>query len=169
MQTMTTEPDHVARITKAWKRERPDLDPSPQGIIGRLHRLAAALTSELVPVYEKHGLGEGEFDVLATLRRTGEPFELQPSELAQHTMVTSGAMSKRIDRLESAGLVTRRASATDGRARVVALTEPGRGLIDRAFTDHIANEHRLLEPLDTPDRKELERILTAWLGALEAR
>lgn len=167
MQTMT-EPDHVARIIDAWKRERPDLDPSPQGIIGRLHRLAAALTGELVTVYEKHGLGEGEFDVLATLRRAGEPFELQPSELAQHTMVTSGAMSKRIDRLESAGLVSRRASATDGRARVVALTASGRELIDRAFTDHMANEHRLLRPLSVSDRRELERILTRWLAAVES-
>lgn len=152
----------------AWRRERPDLDPSPQGVIGRLHRLAAALTAELVSVYQGHGLGEGEFDVLATLRRTGEPFELQPSELAQHTMVTSGAMSKRIDRLESAGLVTRRASAADGRARVVALTVAGRELIDRAFTDHMANEHRLLRPLSASDRRELERILTVWLAAVES-
>lgn len=162
---MTT-PDHVARIMRAWERERPDLDPSPQGVIGRLHRLAAALTDELVTVYREHGLGEGEFDVLATLRRAGAPFERQPSELAEHTMVTSGAMTKRIDRLEAAGLVTRRQSTVDGRARVVALTDAGRELIDRAFTDHIANEHRLLEPLGRADRAELERLLTVWLGAL---
>lgn len=161
-------PDHVGRIVHAWQRERPDLDVSPQAIIGRLHRLAAALTDELVPVYREHGLGEGEFDVLATLRRAGAPFEHQPSELAQHTMVTSGAMTKRIDRLESAGLVTRRASAADGRARVVALTDAGRKLIDRAFTRHIANEHRLLEPLSASDRAQLECILTAWLGAVES-
>lgn len=163
---MTEEPDRVARIMTAWERERPDLDTSPQGIIGRLHRLAAALTDELVPVYREYGLGEGEFDVLATLRRVGAPFERQPSELAAHTMVTSGAMTKRIDRLEAAGLVTRRQSTVDGRARVVALTDAGRELIDHAFTDHIANEHRLLEPLSDGDRAELERILTRWLGAL---
>src|SRR5690606_32804451 len=120
-QVMTITPDRVARIMSAWRRERPDLDTNPQGIIGRLHRLGDALTRELVPVYNSHGLGEGDFDVLATLRRTGAPFELQPSELALHTMVTSGAMTKRIDRLEAAGLVTRRPSGTDGRARVVAL------------------------------------------------
>src|SRR5690606_34230077 len=91
MQVMETAPDHVARIIDAWRRERPDLDPAPQGIIGRLHRLAAALTEQLVAVYRSHGLGEGEFDVLATLRRAGSPFERQPSELAHHTMVTSGA------------------------------------------------------------------------------
>lgn len=160
--------DHVARIMQAWRRERPDLDPSPQGIIGRVHRLGAALTDELIPVYRQHGLGEGEFDVLATLRRAGEPFEHQPSELAQHTMVTSGAMTKRLDRLEAAGLVTRRASARDGRARVVALTDAGRELIDRAFADHIANEHRMLDSLGASDRVELERILTVWLASLES-
>ncbi|MBX3094782.1 MAG: MarR family transcriptional regulator [Cryobacterium sp.] len=160
--------DHVARIIAAWRRERPDLDPGPQGIIGRIHRIAATLTEELVATYGRYGLGEGEFDVLATLRRAGEPFEHRPSELAQHTMVTSGAMTKRIDRLEAAGLVTRRVSATDGRARVVALTGAGRELIDRAFTEHIANEHRLLASLSPADRTELERILAAWLVAMES-
>lgn len=163
---MTEKPDRVARIMTAWQRERPDLDTSPQGVIGRLHRLAAALTDELAIVYREHGLGEGEFDVLATLRRVGAPFERQPSELAEHTMVTSGAMSKRIDRLEAVGLVTRRQSAADGRARVVALTDAGRELIDRAFSDHIANEHRLLAHVSESDRAELERILTLWLGTL---
>lgn len=168
MQVMETAPDHVARIIDAWRRERPDLDPAPQGIIGRLHRLAAALTEQLVAVYRSHGLGEGEFDVLATLRRAGSPFERQPSELAHHTMVTSGAMTKRIDRLEAAGLVTRRPSTVDGRARVVALTDAGLQVIDDAFTDHIANEHRLLESLSAHDRAQLERILTQWLVAIDA-
>jgi DNA-binding MarR family transcriptional regulator len=158
-----TAPDRVARIQEAWARERPDLDVTPQGVIGRLHRLAAYLTEELCVVYRRHGLGEGEFDVLATLRRAGEPFERAPGELARHTMVTTGAMTKRIDRLERDGLVTRRASTEDGRGRVVALTPAGRRVIDDAFADHMANERRLLDALDPADAAQLETILKAWL------
>ena len=159
--------DRVARIQQAWARERPDLDVSPQGVIGRLHRLAGHLTDELCIVYQRHGLGEGEFDVLATLRRAGKPYELAPGELAGHTMVTTGAMTKRIDRLERDGLVTRRRSTTDGRGRVVALTTAGRRLIDRAFTEHMRNERRLLEPLTAAQTTELEALLTTWLAHFE--
>ncbi|GAA0495907.1 MarR family transcriptional regulator [Paractinoplanes deccanensis] len=159
--------DHVARIQRAWSRERPDLDVSPQGVIGRLHRVAGHLTEQLQVVYRRYGLGEGEFDVLATLRRSGEPFERAPGELAAHTMVTTGAMTKRLDRLERDGLVARRPSATDGRGRVVALTEAGRELIDRAFTDHMRNERRLLDELSPADAEQLEAILTRWLALLE--
>ena len=167
--------DRVARIQAEWRRERPEIDVSPQGVIGRLHRLAGALTTELVAVYTQHGLGEGEFDVLATLRRSGAPFERAPGELAEHTMVTTGAMSKRIDRLEAAGLVTRRpadravdgAGGADGRRRLVALTPAGLRLIDAAFADHMANEQRLVAELDPADRIELERILTRWLARHE--
>ena len=158
--------DHVDGIIGEWQRERPDLDVSPIGIVGRLHRLAAALTEELVQVYREHGLGEGEFDVLAALRRAGEPFERAPGDLANHTMVTTGAMTKRIDRLEAAGLVTRRPSANDGRGRVVALTQKGRETIDGAFEAHVANEKRLVGMLDPADRAALEPILTAWLRVL---
>ncbi|MFD7257699.1 MarR family winged helix-turn-helix transcriptional regulator [Streptomyces sp. NPDC059874] len=159
--------DHVARIQAEWARERPDVDVSPQAVIGRLHRLGLLLTEQLCLVYRRYGLSEGEFDVLATLRRAGEPFERAPGELAAHTMVTTGAMSKRIDRLEDGGLVTRRRSAADGRGRVVALTPAGRELIDRAFTEHMRNEHRLLEDLEPGEAAQLERILAGWLAKVE--
>jgi DNA-binding MarR family transcriptional regulator len=159
--------DHVARIQAAWARERPDVDVSPQGVIGRLHRLAGLLTEQLCVVYRRYGLSEGEFDVLATLRRTSAPFERAPGELAAHTMVTTGAMTKRVDRLERAGLVTRRRSAADGRGRVVALTDAGRHLIDRAFTDHMHNEKQLLAALPPQEAAALEALLTSWLGQLE--
>ncbi|WP_030275482.1 MarR family winged helix-turn-helix transcriptional regulator [Streptomyces sp. NRRL B-24484] len=159
--------DHVARIQAAWARERPDLDVAPQGVIGRLHRLAALLTEELSVVYRRYGLGEGEFDVLAALRRAGDPFERAPGELAAHTMVTTGAMTKRVDRLERAGLVTRRRSDADGRGRVVALTPAGRDLIDRAFADHMRNEHRLVGELSPVEAAALEALLTSWLARLE--
>ncbi|MET8047896.1 MarR family transcriptional regulator [Streptosporangium sp. NPDC005286] len=159
--------DHVARIQQEWARERPDLDVSPQGVIGRLHRLAGHLTEQLCVVYRRYGLGEGEFDVLATLRRGGAPFERAPGELAAFTMVTTGAMTKRIDRLERDGLVTRRPSESDGRGRVVALTAVGKELIDRAFTEHIRNERRLLDELTPEEAAQLESLLATWLTRFE--
>lgn len=164
---MTEHLDHVARIQQAWARERPDVDTRPQGVIGRLHRLARHLTEQLCVVYRRYGLGEGEFDVLATLRRAGEPFELAPGQLAALTMVTTGAMTKRIDRLERDGLVTRRRSAVDGRGRVVALTKAGRELIDQAFTEHMRNERRLLDYLTPEEADQLESLLTTWLACFE--
>lgn len=164
---MTDIDDQVSRIQAAWRRERPDLDVTPIGTIGRLHRLALALTEELVAVYRRHGLSEGEFDVMAALRRSGDPFEASPSDLAASTMVTTGGMSKRLDRLEDAGLVTRRVGEGDARGRVVALTAQGRALIDAAFADHVANEHRLLSMVPAADRAALERALAAWLGHFE--
>ncbi|MEU5096810.1 MarR family transcriptional regulator [Streptomyces sp. NPDC020996] len=162
-----SELDRVARIQADWRRERPDLDVSPQGVIGRLHRLADQLTGELRLVYARYGLSEGEFDVLCALRRAGEPYQRAPGELAAHTMVTTGAMTKRIDRLERAGLVTRRRSEDDQRGRIVALTAPGRELIDQAFTEHMRNERRLLDALTPAEAAALETLLTAWLSRMD--
>ncbi|HEY0497740.1 MAG TPA: MarR family transcriptional regulator [Kutzneria sp.] len=165
---MTQHPlDHVGRIQAEWHRERPDLDVSPQGVIGRLHRVGVLLSDQLNAVYQRFGLSEGEFDVLAALRRAGEPFERAPGELAAFTMVTTGAMTKRLDRLEAAGLLTRRPSAADGRGRVVALTPAGRALVDEAFAAHMRNEHRLLAELSPAEAAQLEELLTTWLARLE--
>ncbi|MFC0543396.1 MarR family winged helix-turn-helix transcriptional regulator [Kutzneria chonburiensis] len=165
---MTQQPlDHVGRIQAEWHRERPDLDVSPQGVIGRLHRIGVLLSDQLNAVYQRFGLSEGEFDVLAALRRAGDPFERAPGELAAFTMVTTGAMTKRLDRLETAGLVTRRPSAADGRGRVVALTPAGRALIDEAFAAHMRNEHRVLADLSPAEATQLEELLTTWLARLE--
>ena len=159
--------DHVGRIQEQWRRERPDLDVTPQGLYGRLHRLADRLRDELEVEFRRHGLGEGEFDVLAALRRAGAPYELAPGELARYTMVTTGAATKRIDRLVAAGLVSRRVSEGDARGRVIALTEAGKRVIDDVFGAHIANEHRLQEPLTAKERRDLERLLAKWLAAFE--
>ena len=162
---MTAGPDRVDRIVAEWERERPDLDVSPQQLVGRLHRLGAALTERLLPVYAEFGLGEGDFDVLCALRRAGAPYERQPAELARTTMITTGAATKRVDRLEAAGLVTRaRRDGDDGRAVRVRLTPAGKRLVDRAFSAHIANEQRLITSLDAADRDALERILRTWLA-----
>src|SRR6478672_9052796 len=113
------ERDHVDEILEQWARERPDLDASPIGLIGRLHRLADVLNVELRKVFAEEGLGDGDFDVLVTLRRSGAPYELTPGELGASTMVTSGAVTKRVDRLEAAGYVERRVCADDARSRRV--------------------------------------------------
>ena len=153
--------DHVATVVEQWGAERPELDVSPLLVIGRIHRIAQALTPELVAVHSRHGLGEGDFDVLATLRRQGHPYLLTPTQLGERTMVTSGAVSKRVDRLADAGLVERRPRPADRRSVAVALTAKGRRVIDAAMDEHVANEARLLEGLE-----EVER---ASLGALLAR
>ena len=117
--------DHVGRIMEQWRRERPDVDPSPMGVIGRLHRLADALHAELRPVFAEAGLSDGDFDVLASLRRAGAPYQLTPGELAASTMVTSGAVTKRLDRLEEKGYVTRTVCADDARSRRIAAHRRG--------------------------------------------
>lgn len=155
-------PDHVSRIIEQWAVERPDLDTAPMAVIGRLHRVGDAIRERLVEVYAEFDLSEGEFDLLASLRRSGAPFELSPTELAATTMVTSGAITKRVDRLASRGLVDRRAAKHDGRARTIALSPAGRKLIDRAVEAHYANEKRLVEGLADIDRSRLSRILQAW-------
>ena len=160
-------PDRIDLVEAAWLRERPDLDVSPLQVIARLHRVANHLTDELVAVYARHGLSEGDFDVLATLRRSGPPFERSPGDLAASTLVTSGGMTKRVDRLAAAGLVTRRVSEDDARARVVALTERGREVVDAAFTEHMANERRLVDLIAPGQARALEDALRTWLAALE--
>jgi DNA-binding MarR family transcriptional regulator len=158
--------DHVARIQEQWARERPDLDTSAMGNIGRLHRLADALHSELRPVFEKAGLSDGDFDVLAALRRAGDPFALTPGQLAETTMITSGTVTKRVDRLTAAGLVTRERVEHDGRVRRIALTAAGRDLVDEVVGIHFANEERLLAPFSEIERTRLTHLLTQWTRSL---
>ena len=164
---MSQNQDHVDRVQAQWRAERPEIDTSPMGVIARLHRIADALRGELLTLYREHGLGEGEFDILATLRRSGAPFELTPSELAQQTMVTTGAVSKRLDRLETAGFVTRREILEDARCRVVALTPQGRDTIDRAYEAHMRNEARLLDHFSAAEREQLRGLLRSWALKLE--
>ncbi|MDQ1178440.1 DNA-binding MarR family transcriptional regulator [Microbacterium sp. SORGH_AS 421] len=166
MGAMTPTTDRVDTLTAQWHAERPDIDVSPMQVIGRLHRLADHLRDELLAVYRRYGLGEGEFDILAALRRAGEPFAAAPGELARHTMVTSGAVTKRVDRLLASGLVVRDGDADDGRARVIRLTPAGRRVIDEAFTAHMANEQRLLAGLDAEQRRALEALLRDWGASL---
>jgi DNA-binding MarR family transcriptional regulator len=159
--------DAVDRIAEQWARERPDLDVAPMLVVGRLHRVAELLDQELRPVFAQADLGNGDFDVLASLRRAGAPYKLTPTELAGATMVTSGAVTKRVDRLVSQGLVERSVSETDGRGRVVALTPEGKRVQERLHPLHLANEERLLAALDADEREQLGRLLSKLLISLE--
>lgn len=151
--------DRVGTFIEQWRRERPDLDPSPMAVIGRMRRISDDFTSELIRNYRRFGLGEGEFDVLCALRRAGSPFALSQGDLARHTMVTAGATSKRVDRLEAAGLVIRSQREDDTRGRIVELTPEGRALIDEAYPAHLQTERRLLSSLSDEERSQLERLL----------
>ena len=154
-------------ILEQWARERPDLDASPIGLIGRLHRLGDALNVELRRLFAEEGLGDGDFDVLVTLRRHGAPYELTPTELGASTMVTSSAVTKRIDRLEQAGLVTRTVSEADARSRRVRLTDEGTTLVDRLMARHVANEQRLVSGLTPAERDQLASLLRRWILSLD--
>lgn len=157
--------DRVGVFMEQWRRERPDLDPSPMGVIGRMRLASDAFTAALVDNYRTHGLGEGEFDILAALRRAGAPFILPQGELADHTMVTAGATSKRVDRMAAAGLVERHPDPDDARGRLVQLTDAGRALIDAVFPGHLAREESLLAPLTAAERGQLERLLRKLVDA----
>jgi DNA-binding MarR family transcriptional regulator len=158
--------DHVDVVLAQWARERPDLDVSPMGVIGRVSRLARLLEPELNRAFRVHGLDRPAFDVLATLRRAGPPHRMTPADLMRSSMITSGAVTQRLDRLENRGLVSRTRSELDARQVDVVLTEQGRQLIDQALPDHVANEHRLLQALTPPQRKTLADALRKLLEAL---
>lgn len=136
------------------------------GIIGRLHRVADALYARIQPVYRQFDLSDGEFDVLTALRRAGEPFELTAGGIAEMTMVTSGAVTKRVDRLLASGLVARISGATDARVRSVRLTEAGLKIVDAALESHVANEHELVASLTPDERVFLAGVLEKWGRAL---
>ncbi|HET7425544.1 MAG TPA: MarR family transcriptional regulator, partial [Gemmatimonadales bacterium] len=140
------ERDGVDEIIEQWHRERPELDHSPIGVVGRISRLARELEARLEPVYREHGLEPGWHDVLATLRRTPS-YQLRPSDFTGSLMLTSSGTTKRLDRLEQAGLVARTPDPADRRGVIITLTEAGHELIDRVTEAHMANEARLLAGL----------------------
>lgn len=158
--------DHVDRVLEQWGAERPDLDVSPTAVIGRVSRLARLIDAELRRTFSAHGLDPASFDVLTSLRRSGPPYRLTPTELTHSSMVTSGAITQRLDRLEERGLITRTSSQSDKRSRHVALTDDGRMLVDRALPDHLDTEQRLLAGLTMPRRDEVAEALRDWLEAL---
>jgi len=160
--------DHVDELLAAWRREWPELDIAPVEVIGRLGRVLAFLQPELDSVFAEFGLSRASFDVLATLRRVGEPFRLSQRALMDSLMRTSGTISVRIDRLEHAGLVERAPDPDDARGVLVSLTKHGRELVERVAPVHLANEERLLAPLSAEERDALAGLLRKLLLSFEA-
>lgn len=161
-------PDRAARAVAQWGRERPDLDASSMLPLGRMSELVHRIrTFRLEPVYGEHGLNRGEFDVLATLRRSGPPHALTPTALYGALMVSSGGMTNRIDRLERLGLVARRPHPQDRRGTLVALTPAGLALIDRLVDRHVAVQTAVLAPLTAAEQDQLSHLLGRLLAGLE--
>ena len=163
---MTTPRDALDRILEQWRAERPDLDCSPMGIIGRISQLQREVNLAQRATFARHGLDVPSFDVLAALRRAGPPYQLTPTELMRTALVTSGAITQRLDRLEERGLITRERSRDDGRAVVVSLTHAGREALDAALPDHLDTERKLLDGLSDDDRAHLAGLLRRLLVTL---
>jgi DNA-binding MarR family transcriptional regulator len=159
--------DHVDRILAQWRRERPDLDVAPLGLFARLFRAAHLADAALAEALAHHRLQPGWFDLLAALRRAGPPYELNPKQLMGATMLSSGGMTKRLDRLVEAGLVKRRPDPGDRRGTLVGLTRHGKMAIDEAAGDHVANEERLLQGLSAANRRDLDELLRRLLADLD--
>jgi DNA-binding MarR family transcriptional regulator len=151
--------DEVDRLVQAWQRERPDLDITPMEVLSRITRLARHLDRARGQAFAAHDLETWEFDVLAALRRSGKPYELSPGRLLRETLVTSGTMTNRVDRLAARGLVRRAPDPADRRGVLVQLTDAGRARVDDALSALLTNERALLAGLGGTDRKRLAGLL----------
>ena len=151
--------DEVDRIVDAWARERPDIDFAPLQVLSRVGRLARHLDRSRRTAFAASDLEPWEFDVLAALRRAGAPYQLSPKSLLQQTLVSSGTMTNRIDRLVERRLVERRTDPHDGRGVLVVMTDRGRAAVDDAITELVAAEAELLDALSKPDQERLSALL----------
>jgi DNA-binding MarR family transcriptional regulator len=158
--------DAMDEILQQWAAERPDLDCSPMGVIGRISQLQREVFLAQRATFARHGLDAPSFDVLAALRRAGPPYQLTPTALMRTALVTSGAITQRLDRLEEKGLITRGRSDVDGRAVVVTLTDQGRTALDTALPDHLETERDMLAGLTDDERALLAELLRRWLVTL---
>ncbi len=156
---MAPEHDEVDRIVSAWIAQRPDLDFSPLEVLSRVDRLSRHLDRARREAFHRSDLEPWEWDVLSALRRAGEPYTLSPKQLLQQTLVSSGTMTNRIDRLVERGLVVRAADPGDGRGVLVTLIEEGRNRVDAAITRLVDAEAELLGQLSRADRERLAGLL----------
>jgi DNA-binding MarR family transcriptional regulator len=159
--------DGVDRIVRQWAQERPELDTTAMALFGRVFRLARLVGDEMERVYAAFGIGRPEFDVLATLRRSGPPFTLSPGELSASMMMSTGGTTARLDRLEQAGLVKRAADPNDRRGVVVRLSAPGRRIVDDAVAAGLARQQELLAHLPARTQARLSALLRDVLAPLE--
>lgn len=159
--------DHVDRRRRQWARELPDLDTEPMAILGRAFRLGNMVRPSIEATFAGFGLDRGEFDVIATLRRSGPPYRLTPTEIYSSLMISSGGLTHRLDRLEKAGLIRREKSPRDGRSLLVALTESGAARAEEAFRADMASEAGFLQSLDTKEREQLAGLLRKLILGIE--
>ena len=155
--------DEIDRIVDQWNRERPDVDASPTHVLQRITRLSLLQEVSFARVFSRHGLTWGEYLVLAALRRAGPPYRMNPTTLYGSVILSSGGMTKRLDRLERAGLVERLPDPDDRRGRLVGLTDHGHVVVDAALLDHLENEQRLLGALAPAERDQLAGLLRKLL------
>lgn len=160
--------DGVDRIRDQWAQERPDLDTEAMGIVGRLYRAAKAAGDLATEAYAAYGITRADFDVLATLRRAGAPYQLSPSALTASLMLTSGGVTGRIDRLERAGFVRRAPDPADRRGQLVTLTDEGRALIDEAVGAGLATQQEFLAALSPSKQRQLDSLLRQLLAGRHA-
>lgn len=158
--------DHVDRVLRQWRAERPDLEAAPMGVIGRIQRASRLLERGLSENFARHGLQLWEFDILGTLRRSGPPYRLTAGALSDSSMVTSGAITNRIDRLVAKGLVTRETDPGNRRSVVITLTESGWALIEDVVVHHVTFEERLLACLNAEEQQQLATLLRTLLVGL---
>lgn len=159
--------DRVDELRAEWARERPDIDTSPVAVVARIGRAARFFDNGMDDYFAHHGISRPSWDILATLRRSGPPFRLSPTDLYRAVMRTSGAMTRRIDTLERAGWVTRTPDPADRRGIVVALTPEGLALVDAVAKGHVENERKLIAPLTETEQETLADLLKKLLLAFE--
>jgi DNA-binding MarR family transcriptional regulator len=159
--------DRADVAIEQWARERPDLPALPMALLGRLSEAAErVMRDHLNPLFADAGLQPGEFDVLATLRRSGAPYMLSPTRLYEAAMISSGGMTNRLDRLEHAGLIERRPDPNDRRGKLIALTTAGKRITDETITRHVANEQKLLSALTAAEQEKLNALLRKLIAGL---
>ncbi|WP_019277427.1 MarR family winged helix-turn-helix transcriptional regulator [Vibrio coralliilyticus] len=159
--------DAIDRVVDQWAKEKPELDTEPMAIMGRLLRIAKYMETEVTRLHKRYDLKLGEFDVLATLRRSGSPFRLTPSELIDSMMLTSGAMTNRLDKLESKSLIVREHSKEDRRSVTVQLTDEGFTLIDKIIEEHAEVQQKLVKGMNSNQKHQINQILKGWQTQFE--
>ncbi|MBW3695888.1 MarR family transcriptional regulator [Vibrio sp. T187] len=159
--------DAIDRVVEQWAKEKPELETEPMAMMGRIMRIAKYMETQVADLHKKYDMKLGEFDVLATLRRSGKPYRLTPSELIESMMLTSGAMTNRLDKLEAKGLIVRAHSKEDRRSVTVELTKDGLVLIDQMMSEHVETQKYLVKSLSATQKKNTNQLLKTWLSAYE--
>jgi DNA-binding MarR family transcriptional regulator len=164
---MAIRQDHIDRIIEAWAREMPGVDTAPMALVGRLLRASRHVERDIEQRLVTFGLNLTEFNILGALRRNGSPYRMAPAELSRSLLLTSGGLTKRLDRLEQDGLIARSPDPNDRRSVLVRLTPEGRNLIEEALSDHLGNEAGLVAPLSPEQRDALTSALRTLLMSYE--